>query len=107
MLRAIDPASSRLAPLLLAVCETYLAAPMFAWAGHGGCVLYDPLAVAVAADEAVGTFESMAIAIETKGRHTAGQTVPVREAPPNMNVCIDVDGPAVVDQILATILSAH
>lgn len=85
------------------VCATYLAAPMFEWAD--GCVLYDPLAVAIAADPGIARFERMAIGVETAGRLSIGQTVPLRDTPPNMNVCIDVDGPAVVDRIVSTILS--
>jgi len=74
---------------------------MFDW-GHG-CVLYDPLAVLAAADPTVGQFESMAIAVETQGALTLGQTVPLRSAPPNVRVMVDVDGSAAVHEMLAHI----
>lgn len=102
-IRAVDPASAPLAPLFQKVCATYLDAPMFEWAD--GCVLYDPLAVAIAADASIGTFEEMCIGVETRGALTIGQTVPMRDRPSNMRVCVDVDGPAVVSDILNTILS--
>jgi len=89
--------------LFVDVCSTYLDAPMFNW-GHG-CVLYDPLAVAVAADPAVGTFETMAISVETAGTLSLGQTVPLRDAPPNMRVCVGVEGARIVSSIVATILA--
>lgn len=104
-LRGVDRDASPLAPLLLDVCATYLEAPMFALAGHGGCVLYDPLAVAVAADPGVGVLEPMTLAVETAGTLTTGQTVPVRDAPPNVRVCVDVDGEPLVAAMLATILT--
>jgi inosine-uridine nucleoside N-ribohydrolase len=78
---------------------------MFDWAGHGGCVLYDPLAVAVAADPAVAVFQRMAVGIENRGELTLGQTVPLRGSDPNVRVCVDVDGPRVVESIVQTILS--
>ncbi|MBX3031726.1 MAG: nucleoside hydrolase [Chloroflexi bacterium] len=105
MLRGIDPGASRVAPLLLDICSTYLETPMFAWAGHSGCVLYDPLAVAIAADPAVGELQAMAVDVETRGELTIGQTVPVRDAPPNLRACVDVDGPVVVRSMLETILT--
>jgi inosine-uridine nucleoside N-ribohydrolase len=102
-IRAIDTGASPVAELFAAICATYLDAPMFDVA-HG-CVLYDPLAVAVAADPALGSFQRMAIGIETRGTLTLGQTVPLRDQPANVNVMVDVDGPAVVDSILTQIRS--
>jgi len=52
--RAVDGKRSPLAALFVEVCSTYIEAPMFDWS-HG-CVLYDPLAVAVTAEPALGTF---------------------------------------------------
>ena len=91
--------------MFLAVCATDLAAPMFDWAGHGGCVLYDPIAVAVAADPAVAVLSPMAIGIENRGELTIGQTVPLRGGDPPVQVCVDGDGPRAVDTIVRTILS--
>jgi inosine-uridine nucleoside N-ribohydrolase len=62
-IRSVDRASAPLAPLFIDICATYLDAPMFDWAK--GCVLYDPLAVAVAADPGIASFEEMAIGLET------------------------------------------
>jgi inosine-uridine nucleoside N-ribohydrolase len=101
--RGVDPKQSALAALFVDVCSTYIEAPMFDW-GHG-CVLYDPLAVAVAADPALGTFEPMAIGIETVGRLSVGQTIPLRDHPANVRVMTSVDGRHVVDAMVQTILN--
>jgi inosine-uridine nucleoside N-ribohydrolase len=101
--RAVDERRSPLAALFVEVCSTYLEAPMFDW-GHG-CVLYDPLAVAVTAEPALGTFEPMAVGIETAGRLSIGQTVPLRDRPANVRVMTSVDGRRVVDAMVKTILS--
>ncbi|MFN8195794.1 MAG: nucleoside hydrolase [Nocardioidaceae bacterium] len=101
--RGLDRTESAAAAMLSAVCETYLEAPMFDWAD--GCVLYDPLAMAVAADPALGGFTDMALGVETAGVLTVGQTVPLRDASPNVHVLVEVDGPRVVDEIVRTILA--
>jgi inosine-uridine nucleoside N-ribohydrolase len=103
MVRAVDRRRSPLAALFIEICSTYIEAPMFDW-GHG-CVLYDPLAVAVAAEPAMGTFEPMAIGIETAGRLSKGQTVPLRDQPANVKVMTSVDGRRVVDAMVKTILN--
>lgn len=102
-IRAVDRDAGRLAPIFADVCATYLEAPMFDWAD--GCVLYDPLAVAIAADPGIGEFEDMAIGVETTGTLSLGQTVPLRDHKPNIRVCTRVDGPAVVAGIVDKILS--
>ncbi|MFC5832669.1 nucleoside hydrolase [Nonomuraea insulae] len=102
-IRGIDRTASRIAPMLADVCATYLDAPMFDWAD--GCVLYDPLAVAVAADPGVATFTDLAVGVETRGELTLGQTVPLRDREPNLRACVDVDGARVVDGILSRILT--
>jgi inosine-uridine nucleoside N-ribohydrolase len=87
------------------ICDTYLESPMFQ---HGsGCVLYDPLAVAVAADPGLGEFERMSLSVETQGSWTRGQTVPTRQTPQNVDVMVQVDGVAVVRDILTTITSRN
>jgi inosine-uridine nucleoside N-ribohydrolase len=101
--RDVDRGRSPLAALFVDVCSTYLDAPMFDW-GHG-CVLYDPLAVAIAADPSLGRFERMAVGVETNGALTLGQTVPLRDGAANMNVCVDVDGARIVQAIVDTILA--
>jgi len=83
------------------VCACYFDAPMFDWSE--GCVLYDPLAVAVAADAQAGEFTAMAIGIETVGRLTLGQTVPLRDTPTNVRVCTRIDGHKIVSDIVKTI----
>ena len=102
-IRSVDPASAPLASIFVDTCATYLDAPMFDW-GHG-CVLYDPLAVAVAADPGIASFEDMAIGVETNGALTLGQTMPIRDQAPNMRVCVSVDGARVVGEIVKTILA--
>lgn len=101
--RAVEGKRSPLAALFVETCSTYIEAPMFD--SGRGCVLYDPLAVAVAAETAVGTFESMAVGIETAGTLSLGQTVPLRDLPPNVRVMTGVDGKQVVDAMMETILS--
>ncbi|WP_297082656.1 nucleoside hydrolase [uncultured Demequina sp.] len=102
-IRALDPTRSPVAEILAQVCTTYLDAPMFDWAP--GCVLYDPLAIAVAADPGVCVTKHMSLSVETSGSLTLGQTVPIRDAKPNVRVCVDVDGARVVDELVATILT--
>jgi purine nucleosidase len=102
-IRAVDRRRSPLAALFVEICSTYIEAPMFDW-GHG-CVLYDPLAVAVAAEPALGTFEPMAVGIETAGKLSVGQTVPLRDHPANVRVMTSVDGTRVVDAMVKTILN--
>lgn len=104
-IRAVTPGSPEhsLAPLFVDVCSSYLDAPMFHLAD--GCVLYDPLAMAIAADPSIAVFEDMAIGVETSGRLTIGQTVPLRDEKPNMRVATRIDGPKIVDDIVRTILS--
>jgi len=102
-IREVARDSAPLAPIFLDVCATYLDAPMFHWGD--GCVLYDPLAVAVAADPAIATFEDMALGVEVSGLLSVGQTVPIRNQTPNVRVCTSVDGPRVVRQMLDTILA--
>jgi inosine-uridine nucleoside N-ribohydrolase len=97
---AIDASRSPAAGLFAQICRTYLHAPMFDLSQ--GCVLYDPLAVLVAADAAVGAFADMSVRVETQGAYTRGQTVPVR-GDANMRVMTKVDGAAAVRQILNTI----
>ena len=102
-IRSVNPASAPLASLFVDICSTYLDAPMFDWAN--GCVLYDPLAVAVAADPGIASFQEMAAGVETSGALTLGQTVPLRDQKPNMRVCVSVDGAHIVGEIVRTILA--
>jgi purine nucleosidase len=102
-IRSVDPAAGPLSSLFVDICATYLDAPMFDW-GHG-CVLYDPLAVAVAADAGIAAFQEMAVGVETGGTLTLGQTVPIRDQKPNMQVCVSVDGARVIGDIVETILA--
>ena len=102
-IRSVDPSSTAVASLFVDICSAYLDAPMFDW-GHG-CVLYDPLAVAIAADPEIGSFQEMAIGVETSGRLTIGQTVRICDRKPNLRACISVDGARVVGEIVNTILA--
>ena len=101
-IRSVKPDSTPLAAIFREVCATYLKAPMF-HRGEG-CVLYDPLAVLLASDSSAGTFEEMAVGVETTGRFSLGQTIPLRDVEPNMRVC-KVNGAEVVDKIVDTILA--
>lgn len=103
-IRAVDPKSAPLAPIFREVCATYLDAPMFDWGD--GCVLYDPLAVAVAADRRVASFEDMSVAVSLEPGPSLGQTVMNPRGATNMSVCVDVDGAKAVENIVRTILAA-
>lgn len=100
-IRAIDETRSDAQRLFSEICRTYLDAPMFDLS-HG-CVLYDPLAVLAVADPEVGTFTDLAVRVETRGDHTRGQTVSVRDAVANVRAMTGVDGEAAVRQILTII----
>lgn len=96
-------ATTPTARLLADVCRTYLDAPMFDW-GHG-CVLYDPLAVAVAADPTLGVREDLRVRVDTAPGPEHGRTVRGTAADPIVHVLVDVDGEAVVRRVVETILS--
>ncbi|MCP8614833.1 nucleoside hydrolase [Bifidobacterium asteroides] len=102
-IREINPAASPVNKLFHDICATYLENPMFDWGD--GCILYDPLAVASAADPSLGTFKEMAIVVETDGRYSTGQTIALSEGKPNVKVMIDVDGTRAVDEIVRQIES--
>ena len=102
-IRNFDSGAGGAEGMLSAICVTYLDAPMFDWA-HG-CVLYDPLAVALAADPRLGRTEQMAVGVELTGALTSGQTVPLRDAPPNLRALLEVDGASVVDDMVRRILT--
>jgi inosine-uridine nucleoside N-ribohydrolase len=104
-IRGLCPAASSAESMLAAVCWTYLQEPMF---DHGpGCVLYDPLAVAVAADASIGTFEHLAVQVETRDGQSMGQTRADSGGDPNVHVMVHVDGNAVVNDIVSVILSLN
>lgn len=100
MLADVDRSAPDLA-LFGAICDTYLESPMFQHGG--GCVLYDPLAVAVAAEPSVGALERMSLSVETTGTWTRGQTVLTPATPQNVDVVVSVDGSAVARDIIRTI----
>jgi inosine-uridine nucleoside N-ribohydrolase len=104
-LRRIDPAQSEAAALLSTVCETYLESPMFAFDGHRGCVLYDPLAVAVCIDSSLVTLTPMNIVVEQSGAYGVGQTIPLRNGEPNVAVATNVDGNRAAQLILDRLLT--
>jgi purine nucleosidase len=70
----------------------------------GGAAMHDPLALALAIDETLGTFETTRVEVETDGQWTRGMTVAdlhgVRHSPwpvgwaaeENARVALDVDG---------------
>jgi len=86
------------------ICHSYFEAPMFEWSQ--GCVLYDPLAVWLSADNEIADYQPMAIGIETQGILSYGQTVPLRNQTPNVRVCSKIDGRKIVYDIIETIVSA-
>ncbi len=98
-IRALAPTSPA-GRLLQDVCATYLDAPMFHWGD--GCVLYDPLAVVVAAGRHDGVFEDMPLRIELDGPQR-GRTLRGGPDDPIVHVMTEVDGTAAVDHVLRTI----
>jgi len=85
------------------ICHSYFEAPMFDCSQ--GCVLYDPLAVAISADEGIADYQNMAIGIETAGRLSYGQTVPLRDHAPNVRVCTFIDGRKIVKDSVNMIIA--
>lgn len=102
-IKEVDPEASPVNRLFHDICATYLEKPMFDWGD--GCVLYDPLAVAAAADPSLGTYKEMVVEVETEGRYSVGQTIALREGNPNVKVMVDVDGTKAVDEIVRQIES--
>jgi purine nucleosidase len=76
--------------------------------GIAGCPLHDPLAVAVAEDPSLVTFESMNLDVELGGGITRGQIVADRRAgaKPNVDVAMDVDLPRFSARFVDTLKSA-
>ena len=54
--------------------------------GWSGAAMYDPLAVAVAMDPTLGTFQDMHVDVETRGEFTRGETVANRMGSDENNV---------------------
>lgn len=100
MIAEIDRTSAAM-ELFGQICDTYLDSPMFRH--DGGCVLYDPLAIAAAADPQLGTYERLALGVETSDRDNRGQTFREHPAPMNVDVMTGVDGAAAVREMIATI----
>jgi inosine-uridine nucleoside N-ribohydrolase len=90
--------------LFAEICTVYLEAPMFV---HGdGCVLYDPLAMAVVGGAEGTTFEPMRLAVDVTDGDERGRTyVPSTGSGVSVDVCTAVEGRRVVDDIVATILA--
>lgn len=64
----------------------------------GGIILHDPLAVGVALDPTLATFEALRVSVECEGRHTRGLSLADRRPgrgrgsePPNCRVATDID----------------
>ena len=54
--------------------------------GYSGAAMYDPLAVGIARDPALGTFKEMHVDVETRGEFTRGETVANRNGSDENNV---------------------
>ena len=81
--------------------------------GEGGIALHDPLAVGVALDPTVVSFEAHHVGVECEGRLTRGLSLadrrPVRAArrrPPNCRVATAVDGPRFLRSFLERLCPA-
>jgi purine nucleosidase/pyrimidine-specific ribonucleoside hydrolase len=79
--------------------------------GDGRMALHDPLAVGVALDPSLVTFETLHIAVECEGRLTRGMTVadrrPHRAGPaPTCRAALDVDGPRFLQLFLERVCRA-
>ena len=79
----------------------------------GGIVLHDPLAMAVALDPSLVTFEPLVVEVECEGKLTRGLSLADRRAIPShrkrastCRVAIDVDAPRVLDLVLERLCPA-
>jgi purine nucleosidase/pyrimidine-specific ribonucleoside hydrolase len=83
-------------------------------AGEGGIMLHDPLALAVALDPTLVTFESLSVHVECQGTLTRGMAVadrrpmpPFRKHPPNCKVAMSVDPERFLSFFLHHVCSAN
>ncbi|QPM67873.1 nucleoside hydrolase [Atribacter laminatus] len=94
-LKEIEIKKTRVTDFIYDICKTYIDKPMFNWIKKAGCILYDPLAVAVAALPSLAKTVKMCVQVETKGEYTFGQTIAdIRKVDgknENIDVCIDVE----------------
>lgn len=96
----LDPylrgAASPVAQFIADCTETVMAVHAERYGEHG-CFMHDPLAVALACDEALTQTVAAHVTIETSGDYTSGQTIAdlrprrTQTQPPNAQVCVSVD----------------
>lgn len=103
-LRSLVEEKSPFTEFLWNACKQYIDAPKFNWAKNG-CVLYDPLAAAVAADPSLVTTERAIVHVETQGEHSNGQTIAHYDENGHVQVCVDVEGTRFIDVFVDTISS--
>jgi len=79
----------------------------------GGIVLHDPLAMAVALDPSLVTFEALSVEVECEGKLTRGLSVADRrdlpshrKRGPTCHVAVDVDAPRVLSLVLERLCPA-
>lgn len=80
---------------MMEIAQFYVDAYATMYPGIEGCGLHDPLAVAIAEDPSLATFERMCVDVELSGALTRGQTVADRRRTAieraNAEVCVAVD----------------
>lgn len=86
------------------VTETYIKYPKFTWAKNG-CVLYDILAAATLVDSSLVTTERSDVRVETVGELARGQTIATPTESGNVQVGVDVNGPAFIELFVRRIQS--
>jgi purine nucleosidase len=89
---------------MMEIAQFYVEAYAKMYPGIEGCGLHDPLAVAIAEDPSLATFERMCVDVELNGALTRGQTVADRRRTAvertNADVCIAVDADRFADRFV-------
>ncbi|TRY27422.1 nucleoside hydrolase [Brevibacillus sp. LEMMJ03] len=90
------------------ICSFYMEA--YARVGHvRGCALHDPLAVGAVIDPTFVTSVPMHVQVDTSGGLSDGRTIgdrrPQPAAPPNVDVCLEVDAGRFVEHFLQNVMS--
>jgi inosine-uridine nucleoside N-ribohydrolase len=99
---------SEFSEFLYLICRNFIDEPRFDWV-RGGCILYDPVAVASVIDPSLVTTRHLPVLVETGGSYGAGQTIPIVRAEGtsdySIDIAVDVDGDGFVDLFLRRIAS--
>lgn len=105
-LRELVADGSAFSEFLHLICRNFIDEPRFDWV-RGGCILYDPVAVASVIDPSLVTTRHLPVLVETGGSYCAGQTIAIVRAEGHSNasidIAVDVDGDRFVNLFLTRI----